>query len=328
MENRKEERLIDEFNGLVSEISKNVFDKSIYRDLKMTEENLIKTLNSTSEKTATINRNNLISLQNNLKVILDDAISDFNLGVENGEKAFERDASKFLKDLENLTKESKSKLYIMQEKAKDTSCEIDILNDRIASIKENVFELSTPEGINNLNSIKATIEEINKNLELSNKIAFEHVKKIEEMDKMLKGDCLRILNCVNKLENKIKVDKSDTFQVLEEYKGYIDASLLEVKENMEAGIDEFKDLLEEENTNLDNFIELINSSLPKYNSDVIDSVRRVGDKVNALEKKVLLLDKKESTGPAFNEEIKSEFDKKYNFLVLMIAIIGVLAILF
>ena len=32
MENRNEDNLIDEFNELVSEISKSVFDKSIYRD--------------------------------------------------------------------------------------------------------------------------------------------------------------------------------------------------------------------------------------------------------------------------------------------------------
>lgn len=328
MENRKEERLIDEFNGLVSEISKNVFNKSIYRDLKITEENLIKTLNSTSEKTATVNRNNLISLQNNLKVILNEAVSDFNVGIENGEKTFENEATKFLEKLEDLTRESKRKLYIMQEKAESATYEINILNERLSDIKDNVYNLSTAEGIKNLKNIQLLLESVNKNLELSNEVAMQHISKIEETDKMLKVECLRILNCVNKLENKVKLDKRDSFHLLEEYKGYVDASLLEIKENMDSNMNKFKDLLEEENTNSDNFVELLNGTLPKYNSDIIDSIRRVGDKVNSLEKKVVAMEKKEKTKPHLKEEVKSDFDKKYNFLVLLIAIIGVLAVLF
>lgn len=128
MENRNEDNLIDEFNELVSEISKSVFDKSIYRDLKLTEENLIKTLTSTSEKTATINRNNLISLQNNLKVILDEAIADFNLGVQQGEKAFEKKANEFLNNIEEVSTKSKENIYHLKEKAKETYDEVEKMN--------------------------------------------------------------------------------------------------------------------------------------------------------------------------------------------------------
>ncbi|HHD2591001.1 TPA: hypothetical protein ACOTFJ_000005 [Clostridium perfringens] len=283
MENRNEDNLIDEFNELVSEISKSVFDKSIYRDLKLTEENLIKTLTSTSEKTATINRNNLISLQNNLKVILDEAIADFNLGVQQGEEAFEKKANEFLNNIEEVSTKSKENIYHLKDKARETYDEIERLK--------------------------------------------EHIEKIEEMDKMLKGECLRVMNCVNKLENRLKVDKSEIRDNFLGFKEYMGEGLEEINYNVKLEFNEIKDLLEEGNTNMNNSMELLNSAIDKYNVDVIDATRRLGERVNNLDRKISSMNKGPEE-PFFHEELKSELDKKYYFLVIGIVIVGILAVLF
>lgn len=327
MENRNEDNLIDEFNELVSEISKSVFDKSIYRDLKLTEENLIKTLASTSEKTATINRNNLISLQNNLKVILDDAISDFNLGIEQGEKTFENKANEFLNNIEELSTKSRANIYVLQEKAKETFNEIDALNKQISIINKNICELSEEEGIHNIVTLQEIAKDLTKSVNLSNSIAMEHIGKVEEMDKMLKGECLKIMNCVNKLENRLKIDKIEVENALVECKEHIESNFDRAQHRFKLDLDELKDLLEEGNTNMDNSMELLNSTIAKYNVDAIDATRRLGDKINNIDKKIAS-NNKEVVEPYFNDELKNEFEKKYYFLVSIVAIVGVLAVLF
>lgn len=308
MENRNEDNLIDEFNELVSEISKSVFDKSIYRDLKLTEENLIKTLTSTSEKTATINRNNLISLQNNLKVILDEAIADFNLGVQQGEEAFEKKANEFLNNIEEVSTKSKENIYHLKDKAKETYDEIERLKEQVDGINKNIGELS-------------------EKIRTSNHIAKEHIEKIEEMDKMLKGECLRVMNCVNKLENRLKVDKSEIRDNFLGFKEYMGEGLEEINYNIKLEFNEIKDLLEEGNTNMNNSMELLNSAIDKYNVDVIDATRRLGERVNNLDRKISNMNKGFEE-PFFHEELKSELDKKYYFLVISIVIVGILAVLF
>ncbi|HHD2751274.1 TPA: hypothetical protein ACOTG0_000012 [Clostridium perfringens] len=327
MENRNEDNLIDEFNELVSEISKSVFDKSIYKDLKLTEENLIKTLASTSEKTATVNRNNLISLQNNLKVILDDAISDFNLGIEQGEQTFEKKANEFLNNIEELSTKARANIYVLQEKAKETFNEIEALNRQVGIINKNICELSQEEGIHNISTLKEIAEDLTKSIKLSNNIAMEHIGKIEEMDKMLKGECLKIMNCVNKLENRLKIDKLEVGNALIECKEYIESNFDRAQHSFKLDLDELKDLLEEGNTNMDNSMELLNSTIAKYNVDAIDATRRLGDKINNIDKKIAS-NNKEIVQPYFNDELKSEFEKKYYFLVSIVAIVGVLAVLF
>lgn len=326
-DNLNEDNLIDEFNELVSEISKSVFDKSIYRDLKLTEENLIKTLASTSEKTATINRNNLISLQNNLKVILDDAISDFNLGIEQGEKTFENKANKFLNNIEELSTKSRANIYVLQEKAKETFNEIEALNRQISIINKNICELSQEEGMHNIDNLKEVAEDLTKSVNLSNNIAKEHIEKIEEIDKMLKGECLKMMNCVNKLENRLKISKGDLENSLLQFREHIENSFERLEHKAKLDFDELKDLLEEGNTNMDNSMELLNSTIAKYNADAIDATRRLGDKINNIDKK-MASNNKEITEPYFNDELKSEFEKKYYFLVSIVAIVGVLAVLF
>ncbi len=276
MENRNEDNLIDEFNELVSEISKSVFDKSIYRDLKLTEENLIKTLTSTSEKTATINRNNLISLQNNLKVILDEAIADFNLGAKQGEEAFEKKANEFLNNIEEVSIKSKENIYQLKEKAKETYDEIEKLKEQVEGInKKNIGELSEEEGIQNATNLQRIGRELSEKIRTSNHIAKEHIEKIEEMDKMLKGECLRVMNCVNKLENRLKIDKSEIRDNFLGFKEYMGEGLEEINYNIKLEFNEIKDLLEEGNTNMNNSIELLNSAIEKYNVDVIDATRRL-----------------------------------------------------
>lgn len=327
MENRNEDNLIDEFNELVSEISKSVFDKSIYKDLKLTEENLIKTLASTSEKTATVNRNNLISLQNNLKVILDDAISDFNLGIEEGEQTFEKKANEFLNNIEELSTKARANIYVLQEKAKETFNEIEALNRQVGIINKNICELSQEEGIHNISTLQEIAEDLTKSIKLSNNIAMEHIGKIEEMDKMLKGECLKIMNCVNKLENRLKIDKLEVGNALIECKEYIESNFDRAQHSFKLDLDELKDLLEEGNTNMDNSMELLNSTIAKYNVDAIDATRRLGDKINNIDKKIAS-NNKEIVKPYFNDELKSEFEKKYYFLVSIVAIVGVLAVLF
>lgn len=327
MENRNEDNLIDEFNELVSEISKFVFDKSIYKDLKLTEENLIKTLASTSEKTATVNRNNLISLQNNLKVILDDAISDFNLGIEQGEQTFEKKANEFLNNIEELSTKARANIYVLQEKAKETFNEIEALNRQVGIINKNICELSQEEGIHNISTIQEIAEDLTKSIKLSNDIAMEHIGKIEEMDKMLKGEFLKIMNCVNKLENRLKIDKLEVGNALIEFKEYIESNFDRAQHSFKLDLDELKDLLEEGNTNMDNSMELLNSTIAKYNVDAIDATRRLGDKINNIDKK-MASNNKEIVQPYFNDELKSEFEKKYYFLVSIVAIVGVLAVLF
>lgn len=327
MENRNEDNLIDEFNELVSEISKSVFDKSIYKDLKLTEENLIKTLASTSEKTATVNRNNLISLQNNLKVILNDAISDFNLGIEEGEQTFEKKANEFLNNIEELSTKARANIYVLQEKAKETFNEIEALNRQVGIINKNICELSQEEGIHNISTLQEIAEDLTKSIKLSNNIAMEHIGKIEEMDKMLKGECLKIMNCVNKLENRLKIDKIEVGNALIECKEYIESNFDRAQHSFKLDLDELKDLLEEGNTNMDNSMELLNNTIAKYNVDAIDATRRLGDKINNIDKKIAS-NNKEIVKPYFNDELKSEFEKKYYFLVSIVAIVGVLAVLF
>lgn len=327
MENRNEDKLIDEFSELVSEISKSVFDKSIYRDLKLTEENLIKTLANTSEKTATVNRNNLISLQNNLKVILDEAISDFNLGVEQGEKTFEKKASEFLKNVEEISSKSKENIYALTEKSKETFNEIEKLNEQVESINKNISELSKEEGIQNLSNLQKIAMELSEEVKTSNEIAIEHIRKIDEMDRMLKGECLRVMNCVNKLENKLKLDKDEIRDNLVGFKEYIDKNIEEIEHHINLEFNEIKDLLEEGNTNMDNSMELLNSSMAKYNTDVIDATRRLGDRINNIDKKINNVNK-EPIEPFFDETLKGEFDKKYYLLVGIMAIVGILAVLF
>ncbi|MDZ4994682.1 hypothetical protein GNF80_17270 [Clostridium perfringens] len=327
MENRNEDNLIDEFNELVSEISKSVFDKSIYKDLKLTEENLIKTLASTSEKTATVNRNNLISLQNNLKVILDDAISDFNLGIEQGEQTFEKKANEFLNNIEELSSKSRANIYVLQEKAKEAFNEIEALNRQVGIINKNICELSQEEGIHNISTLQVIAEDLTKSIKLSNNIAMEHIGKIEEMDRMLKGECLKIMNSVNKLENRLKINKMEVGSALAECKECIESNFDRAQHRFKLDLDELKDLLEEGNTNMDNSIELLNSTIAKYNVDAIDATRRLGDKINNIDKK-MASNNKEIVEPYFNDELKSEFEKKYYFLVSIVAIVGVLAVLF
>ncbi|MDU7069814.1 MAG: hypothetical protein E6343_17845, partial [Clostridium perfringens] len=250
MENRNEDNLIDEFNELVSEISKSVFDKSIYRDLKLTEENLIKTLTSTSEKTATINRNNLISLQNNLKVILDEAIADFNLGVQQGEEAFEKKANEFLNNIEEVSTKSKENIYHLKDKVRETYDEIERLKEQVEGINKNIGELSEEEGLQNIATLQRIGRELSEKIRTSNHIAKEHIEKIEEMDKMLKGECLRVMNCVNKLENRLKVDKSEIRDNFLGFKEYMGEGLEEINYNVKLEFNEIKDLLEEGNTNM------------------------------------------------------------------------------
>ena len=320
MENRNEDNLIDEFNELVSEISKSVFDKSIYRDLKLTEENLIKTLTSTSEKTATINRNNLISLQNNLKVILDEAIADFNLGVQQGEEAFEKKANEFLNNIEE-------NIYHLKDKARETYDEIERLKEQVDGINKNIGELSEEEGLQNIANLQRIGRELSEKIRTSNRIAKEHIEKIEEMDKMLKGECLRVMNCVNKLENRLKVDKSEIRDNFLGFKEYMGEGLEEINYNVKLEFNEIKDLLEEGNTNMNNSMELLNSAIDKYNVDVIDATRRLGERVNNLDRKISNMNKGPEE-PFFHEELKSELDKKYYFLVISIVIVGILAVLF
>lgn len=326
MENINEERLIDDFNNLVSEISKDVFNKSIYRDLKLTEENLIKTLINTSDKTATINRNNLISLQNNLKVILDESIENFNLGVENGEKAFEEKASQFLDKTKEVSEKSQESIISIGNKADILKDEISSLNDNVKAINESIEYLSSSQGVTNLDNLKDLIVTVNNNVELSNKISINHIQKLEELDKELKGNYLKIMNCVNKLENKINLEKVDALYAINEYKEHIGNDFEEIYKNLFLEMNEFKDLLEEGNTNTDNIMEFINSTLPKYNSDMIDSVRRIGERVNSLEKKILLSNK--NKGREINKELKNEMEKKYNFLIFMVISLGIISIIF
>lgn len=327
MENRHEDNLIDEFNELVSEISKSVFEKSIYRDLKLTEENLIKTLTSTSEKTATINRNNLISLQNNLKVILDEAISDFNLGVEQGEETFEKKANEFLKNIEDVSSKSRENIYELKEKAKETYDEIEKLNKQVEGINKNIGQLSEEEGIQNIATLQRIAKELSENIKANRDIAKEHVEKIEEMDKMLKGECLRVMNCVNKLENRLKVDKSEIRDNFLGFKEYMGDGFEEINYNIKLEFNEIKDILEEGNINMNNSMELLNSDIAKYNFDVIDSTRKLGERVNNLERKISSMNN-DTEEQFFYEELKSELDKKYYFLVASMVIIGTLAILF
>lgn len=328
MENRKDKRLIDDFNNLVSEISKDVFNKSIYRDLKLTEENLIKTLTNTSEKTAIINRNNLISLQNNLKVILDQAVEDFNVGVQNGEKLFEHKADKFLEKTREVSERCQADIIETSNKTNNLKSNIEILNENVRNINESIEYLSSAEGVNNLDNLKDLIITLNNSIELSNKISLKYIKKMEEMDKGFKSDYIKIMNCVNKLENKINLEKIDASYAINEYKEQIEISLDEFQKKIFIEINEFKDLLEEGNTNTDNKMEFINSTLPKYNSDVVDSVRRIGDRINSLEKKILIRNKTENKEEEISEHIKNEFDKKYNFLVLIIIAFGIISIIF
>lgn len=328
MENRKDKRLIDDFNNLVSEISKDVFNKSIYRDLKLTEENLIKTLTNTSEKTAIINRNNLISLQNNLKVILDQAVEDFNVGVQNGEKLFEHKADKFLEKTREVSERCQADIIETSNKTNNLKSNIEILNENVRNINESIEYLSSAEGVNNLDNLKDLIITLNNSIELSNKISLKYIKKMEEMDKGFKSDYIKIMNCVNKLENKINLEKIDASYAINEYKEQIEISLDEFQKKIFIEINEFKDLLEEGNTNIDNKMEFINSTLPKYNSDVVDSVRRIGDRINSLEKKILIRNKIENKEEEISERIKNEFDKKYNFLVLIIIAFGIISIIF
>ncbi|WP_300350464.1 hypothetical protein [Clostridium sp.] len=328
MENRKDKRLIDDFNNLVSEISKDVFNKSIYRDLKLTEENLIKTLTNTSEKTAIINRNNLISLQNNLKVILDQAVEDFNVGVQNGEKLFEHKADKFLEKTREVSERCQADIIETSNKTNNLKSNIEILNENVRNINESIEYLSSAEGVNNLDNLKDLIITLNNSIELSNKISLKYIKKMEEMDKGFKSDYIKIMNCVNKLENKINLEKIDASYAINEYKELIEISLDEFQKKIFIEINEFKDLLEEGNTNTDNKMEFINSTLPKYNSDVVDSVRRIGDRINSLEKKILIRNKIENKEEEISERIKNEFDKKYNFLVLIIIAFGIISIIF
>lgn len=328
MENRKDKRLIDDFNNLVSEISKDVFNKSIYRDLKLTEENLIKTLTNTSEKTAIINRNNLISLQNNLKVILDQAVEDFNVGVQNGEKLFEHKADKFLEKTREVSERCQADIIETSNKTNNLKSNIEILNENVRNINESIEYLSSAEGVNNLDNLKDLIITLNNSIELSNKISLKYIKKMEEMDKGFKSDYIKIMNCVNKLENKINLEKIDASYAINEYKEQIEISLDEFQKKIFIEINEFKDLLEEGNTNTDNKMEFINSTLPKYNSDVVDSVRRIGDRINSLEKKILIRNKIENKEEEISERIKNEFDKKYNFLVLIIIAFGIISIIF
>lgn len=328
MENRKDKRLIDDFNNLVSEISKDVFNKSIYRDLKLTEENLIKTLTNTSEKTAIINRNNLISLQNNLKVILDQAVEEFNVGVQNGEKLFEHKADKFLEKTREVSERCQADIIETSNKTNNLKSNIEILNENVRNINESIKYLSSAEGVNNLDNLKDLIIALNNSIELSNKISLKYIKKMEEMDKGFKSDYIKIMNCVNKLENKIKLEKIDASYAINEYKEQIEISLDEFQKKIFIEINEFKDLLEEGNTNIDNKMEFINSTLPKYNSDVVDSVRRIGDKINSLEKKMLIRNKTENKEAEISAHIKNEFDKKYKFLVLIIIAFGIISIIF
>lgn len=328
MENRNDERLIDDFNNLVSEISKDVFNKSIYRDLKLTEENLIKTLTNTSEKTATINRNNLISLQNNLKVILDKALEDFNVGVQNGEKLFEDKAEKFLEKTREVSEICQANIFETSNKTNNLKSNIEILSENVRNINESIEYLSSAEGVNNLDNLKDLIIALNNSIELSNKISLKYIKKMEQIDKGFKSDYIKIMNCVNKLENKINLEKIDASYSINEYKEQIEISLDEFQKKIFIEINEFKDLLEEGNTNTDNKMEFINSTLPKYNSDVVDSVRRIGDRINSLEKKILIRNKTENKEKEISERIKNEFDKKYNFLLLMIIAFGIISVIF
>ena len=298
-----------------------------YRDLKLTEENLIKTLTSTSEKTATINRNNLISLQNNLKVILDEAIADFNLGVQQGEEAFEKKANEFLNNIEEVSIKSRENIYELKEKAKETYDEIEKLKEQVEGINKNIGELSEEGGLQNVASLQRIGIELNEKIRTSNHIAKEHIEKIEEMDKMLKGECLRVMNCVNKLENRLKVDKSEIRDNFLGFKEYMGEGLEEINYNIKLEFNEIKDLLEEGNTNMNNSMELLNSAIEKYNVDVIDATRRIGERVNNLDRKISNMNKGPEE-PFFHEELKSELDKKYYFLVVSIVIVGILAVLF
>ena len=103
--------------------------------------------------------------------------------------------------------------------------------------------------------------------------------------------------------------------------------LEEINYNIKLEFNEIKDLLEEGNTNINNSMELLNSAIDKYNVDVIDATRRLGERVNNLDRKISNMNK----GPEesfFHEELKSELDKKYYFLVVSIVIVGILAVLF
>ena len=144
---------------------------------------------------------------------------------------------------------------------------------------------------------------------------------------MLKGECLRVMNCVNKLENRLKVDKSEIRDNFLGFKEYMGECLEEINYNIKLEFNEIKDLLEEGNTNMNNSMELLNSAIDKYNVDVIDATRRLGERVNNLDRKISNMNKG-SEEPFFHEELKSELDKKYYFLVISIVIVGILAVLF
>ncbi|MCY7265067.1 hypothetical protein K6W19_33670, partial [Pseudomonas protegens] len=76
-------------------------------------------------------------LQNNLKVILDEAIADFNLGVQQGEEAFEKKANEFLNNIEEVSTKSKENIYHLKDKAKETYDEIERLKEQVEGINKN-----------------------------------------------------------------------------------------------------------------------------------------------------------------------------------------------
>ena len=326
MENKKEDTLIEEFNDLVSEISKSVFDKSIYRDLKLTEENLIKTLTSTSEKTATINRNNLISLQNNIQVILDKAIEDFNLGVKEGEENFEKKASKFLNNLEELTYKSKENIHFLKEEAEETSKDIEKLKENLENINKSIGDLSKEQGIQNIALLKNISLDLKDKIGRSNLVAKEHIEALEEIDKMLKGECLKIMNSVNKLENRLKLNKFENKENFLGLKEYIGEGFEDINSSFESEFKEVLDLLEEGNISLNASLDSLNHNIEKYNLDLVDSTRRLSERINLLEKKINGIKKEEDT--SFREELKREMDRKYYILLFVMIVIGLLAIFF
>lgn len=317
--------LLKEFNVLVSDISKSVFDKTIYKDLKDTESNVVLALRENLKITEKRHRENIIMLEKGINTIVNTAINDLNNNISKGEENFNKNVITGIDLFVNSIKGASDNLNLLEKNAYNISNE---LEKNIKKTVDKLNSLTNENAVSQIEYLNNYLNTLDKTLVEYNGLHLRYTNEIEEIEKNFKNDAVELIATMGNLKNKMGSDREYLSRILDE--------------NNKAFKEDFKKMSNdfiEEDKNLINNINNNFKEIETYLDNVNSNIRSLELKVNNLNKSIITLTELEDESIEnvhnhinsdeilkFEEMLNNKIEKLSLHLISIIAISSIILI--
>lgn len=267
--------LLKEFNILVSDISKSVFDKTIYKDLKDVENNVVRILRENLKITEKRHRENIIKLEKGISSIVNTAIDDFNDNISKGEENFNNNIMKGIDKFTDSIKGASENLKLLEKNALSISNE---LEKNIIKTIDKLNSLTNDNAVSQITHLNNYLNTLDTTLGEYNELHLQHTNKIEIIEKEFKNDSIELIAAMGNLKNKMGSDREYLSRILDENNRAFKEDFKKISNTF---IEEDKNLI----NNINNHFKVIQT----YLDNVDSNISSLELKVDNLNKSILAL---------------------------------------